>query len=97
MEFSNAISFANTRTIGKVNGFSSIAYETYRKQTIRSVRNRLHAPDCQGKPLPKRPETQEATSFPRSCLKCQLPTNAYRALMSLRFGSLTGFGLLANF
>src|SRR6266568_4012623 len=57
MEFSNAIPFANTRTIWKVNGFSSIAYETYLKQTIRRVGNRLHAPDCQGKPLPKRPDS----------------------------------------
>src|SRR5437667_12286023 len=97
MEFSNAIPFENTRIIGKVNGFSSIAYETYLKQTIRSIGNRLHAPDCQDKPLPKRPETYKATCLPCSCLKCQLPSRAYGAVKGLRFANLTGFALFAYF
>src|SRR5207244_10849172 len=96
MEFSNSIPFANLCTIGKVNGFSSIAYETYLKQTIGSVGNRLHAPDCQDKPLPKRPETYKATCSPCSCLKCQLPSRAYGAVKGLRFASFTGFGLFAS-
>src|SRR5438046_2588058 len=72
MEFSNSIPFANLCTIGKVNGFSSIAYETYLKQTIGSVGNRLHAPDCQDKPLTTRQETYKATCSPCSCSNCQM-------------------------
>src|SRR5215471_17213520 len=97
MEFPDATPFTNFRPIRQVNGFSSIVYETYLKQTMRSVGNRFHAPDFLGKPLPKSPETQKATRFPSSCLKCQLPSDAYRALLSMRFVYSLRFSLFSYF
>src|SRR6266566_1953412 len=97
MEFSNSIPFTNLRPIGQVNRMSTIANEVHLKQPIRGLRNGFHAPDSQSKPLPKRPETQETTRSPCSCLKCQLPSNADGAVRSVRLVSAAGFSLLPNF